>query len=115
VWRIANVAPFDPAAPPVLENVSVSWSTYSPPPLAPGGANGTMVRTGDAQIAQTLASVTRSPLCTRLPASSPANTPFESCFRAVRFTVGQVNGTMTVTKSELQGCRWATRIAKVTP
>jgi hypothetical protein len=46
VWRIANVAPFDPAAPPVLENVSVSWSTYSPPPLAPGGANGTMVRTG---------------------------------------------------------------------
>lgn len=100
VWRVSNMLD---VSPPKVESVTVAWSTYSEPPDAPGGAGGTKVDTGIAEILQTAGVGNAISAVHTLACQFTANTALESCWRMVRFIVGQTNGVMTVTKSELQG------------
>ncbi|HEU5157188.1 MAG TPA: hypothetical protein VFU43_09335 [Streptosporangiaceae bacterium] len=101
LWRIANVTPFNPATPPVIENMSISWATYSPPPDAPGGAGGAKIDTGDARILQVAGVGDAITAVHTIACPNTPNSPLESCLRTVRFTIDPANG--AVTKSELQG------------
>ncbi|GAB2993991.1 hypothetical protein [Saccharothrix stipae] len=104
VWRIANIAPFNQANPPVLESTSVPWSTYSVPPNAPGGAGGAKVDTGDTRILQVAGVGDAITAAHTISCQFTNGTPLESCLRVVRLVMGQsAGGVMTATKSELQG------------
>ncbi|WP_309116571.1 hypothetical protein [Saccharothrix sp.] len=103
VWRVANIAPFDPVTPPVLESTTVSWSTYSPPPAAPGGAGGAKVDTGDSRTLQVAGVGDAITAAHAIACQFTAGTALESCVRVVRLVMGQSGGVMTATKSELQG------------